>query len=434
MTRLIRFAALLLGAMAGAAQAELEIRITRGVEKPIPIAIVPFAEPVAGRGVAVPDQVADVVASDLERSGRFQQLPLRDLVARPTSANEVDFRDWRLLNQDYLLIGRTRSDAGGGYEVEFRLFDVLRGEQMVGARIPAAAQDMRATAHQISDWIYEKIIGEKGAFSTRIAYVTKKGAGKSTRYTLQIADVDGYNPQTIMRSKEPIMSPAWSPDGEKLAYVSFEGGRSAIYLQEVYSGRRDKLASYKGINGAPNFSPDGSKLALTLSKGNNPDIYLMDLDSKKISRLTRHYAIDTEPVWAPDGKQILFTSDRGGKPQLYLMDTEGGAKRRVTFSGDYNARGRFSPDGKRIAMVTGTAGRYRIAVQELDSGRSEVLTDGKLDESPSFAPNSSMLIYATKERGRGVLAAASVDGRVQQSLALQAGEVQEPVWGPYLNF
>ncbi|MCB1866155.1 MAG: Tol-Pal system beta propeller repeat protein TolB [Chromatiales bacterium] len=413
------------------ARAELEIRITKGEVRATPVAIVPFGWRSDGPKPQL--DVAEIVEADLVRSGRFDALRRVDMLAYPTSAEDVDFRDWRIMRREYLLIGEITPAPAGGYDVFFRLFDVLRGELMVGARIPTSAADLRPTAHHIADWVYEKITGEKGAFATRIAYVTVSGAVQSRVHSLHVADVDGYNPQTILTSRDPIMSPSWSPDGERLAYVSFEGGRSSIHMQEVYTGRRVRLASFKGINGAPVWSPDGRQLALTLSKQRNPDIYVMEVATQRLRRLTDHYAIDTEPDWAPDGRSLIFTSDRGGGPQLYRISAQGGEPERITFDGDYNARGRFSPDGKELAFVHREDGAFRIAVMNLATGQSQVLTDGHLDESPSFAPNGTMLIYATQAGDRGVLAATSVDGRVQQRLALQAGSVQEPVWGPYLR-
>ena len=410
------------------AAAALTIEITEGEEGALPIAIVPFG---LLDGAAPAEDLAAIVAADLQRSGRFKTLPVADMLARPKSGSEVEFRDWKALGMEDLVVGSIRPNGSGGYLVRFQLFDVFREEQLAGYNIPATARNLRTTAHYIADIVYQKLTGERGAFNTRIAYVTSTGVGKDQRISLKVADADGYNPQTIVTSREPLMSPAWSPDGRKLAYVSFEHGRPAIYIQEVFTGKRRKVTSYKGINGAPAWSPDGRRLALTLSRDGNPEIYVFNLNRKTLTRLTNHYAIDTEPAWSPDGKTIVFTSDRGGKPQIYRVPANGGKVRRVTFEGDYNARASYSPDGRLLALVTRVGRDYRIAVLDLESGGLQVLSDGRLDESPSFAPNGSMIIYATKAGGKGELAAVSVDGRVRQRLALQEGDVREPAWSPF---
>ena len=420
----------LLALMAGTnvALADLTIEITEGVEGALPIAVVPFGT----QGAAPPVDVAAVINADLQRSGRFKTIPQADMLARPTQAEEIEFKDWRSLNAENLVVGQIRPQGTGGYEIRFQLFDVFRGEQLTGYTIPTTAPNLRATAHRIADLIYEKLLGVPGAFATRIAYITSvKGADGKKRLNLNIADADGYNPETIVSSSEPLLSPAWSPDGRKLAYVSFEGGQSAIYIQEVYTGQRQKVTNFKGINGAPAWSPDGRKLAMALSKDGNPDIFVFDLTSKNLQPITRHYAIDTEPAWSPDGRFLVFTSDRGGKPQIYRVPAFGGQAQRITFQNPYNARASYSPDGKLLTLVTRDEGKYRIAVQDLESGVMQVLSQGNLDESPSFAPNGSMIIYATKAGNRGVLAAVSVDGRVRQRLAVQEGDVREPVWSPF---
>jgi TolB protein len=412
-----------------AALADLTIEITEGVEGALPIAVVPFGWQGPG---SPPVDVAEVISADLHRSGRFKTLPRVDMLARPTSAEEIEFKDWRALDTENLVVGQIRPQGTGGYEIRFQLFDVYKGEQLTGYTIPTTAPNLRATAHRIADLIYEKLLGVPGAFATRVAYITSvRQADGKNRIDLKVADADGYNPETIVSSTEPLMSPAWSPDGRKIAYVSFEGGQSAIYVQGVYTGQRQKVTSFKGINGAPAWSPDGRKLAKTLSKDGNPDIFVFDLATRKLKPLTRHYAIDTEPAWSPDGRYLLFTSDRGGKPQIYRVSAFGGRAERVTFQNSYNARASYSPDGKLLTVVTREEGNYRIAVQDLDSGVMQVLSQGNLDESPSFAPNGSMIIYASKAGGRGVLAAVSVDGRVRQRLALQEGDVREPVWSPF---
>lgn len=414
------------------ASANLTIEITEGAEGALPIAIVPFKW-TGSAGQFPPHDVSAVISADLKRSGRFDALASSKMLARPSTGDEVDFRDWRALSMENLVVGQVQPNGTGGYLVRFQLFDVFKGEQITGFSVPTTLKNLRKTAHHIADIIYETLTGEAGAFATRIVYVTShKKAGKET-IALRIADADGYNPQTIVSSADPIMSPAWSPDGKKLAYVSFEKAKPAIFVQEVFTGRRQKVSSYKGINGAPAWSPDGRYLAMTLSKDGSPDIYVMDMRTKKLRQLTSHWGIDTEPAWSPDGKNIVFTSDRGGQPQIYRVAASGGSAERLTFEGKYNARASYSPDGKSLVMVTRDNGHYRIGALDLQDKQLRVLTNGSLDESPSFAPNGSMVIYATTNNGRAELSAVSFDGRVRQRLALQTGDVREPVWSPYTN-
>ena len=423
---------LLLGLwLATPARAVLTIEITEGVEGAVPIAVVPFGW--EGSGAPPPTlNVGQVVAADLQRTGRFAPIEERDLLGRPTTGSEVRFPDWRMLGAENLVVGRVRPAQPSGYTVQFQLFDVFKAKQLTGYSFAAKPEDLRRVAHRISDIVYEQLTGQPGAFSTRIAYVTAERLGNGeSRYSLQVADADGVDPRTILQSDEPIMSPAWSPDGSRLAYVSFEKRHSAIYVQDVASGDRRVVAEYPGINGAPAWAPDGRKLALTLSREGNPDIYVLDLATKELRRITANAAIDTEPTWTPDGHAVLFTSDRGGGPQIYRAAVAGGPARRLTFEGRYNARPTVSPDGRSIAMVHLDRGQYRIAVMELESRALRVLTKGGLDESPSFAPNGSMIIYATEHRNRGVLSAVSVDGRVHQRLLLSEGDVREPVWSPF---
>ena len=429
MNKLYRLVFLMLLLVSGSARAALTIEITQGLEGALPIAVVPFGW--SGAAAAAPENIAAIVTADLNRSGRFESLPDRDLIAHPTEGAQVQFQNWRMVKVDGLVIGKVTENADGNFTVQFELYDVLRGTQLIGTSYPTSRADLRRVAHHISDVIYEKLTGEKGAFNTQIAYVTTSGSAKNKSYTLLVADSDGYNPQTILTSDQPLMSPSWSPDGRQLAYVSFEKKSAEIYIQEVATGSRRKLASFKGINGAPAWSPDGRQLALTLSRDGNPEIYIMDAASGALRRLTNRAAIDTEPAWTPDGRSIIFTSDRGGSPQLYRVSVSGGKAERLTFEGKYNAGADISPDGRKIAMVHGNGGNYRIAVLDLDSGLLRVLTDGPLDESPSFSPNGSMIIYATRAGNREVLSAVSVDGRFRQRLSLQAGNVREPVWSPF---
>lgn len=411
------------------ALAALTIEITEGVEGAVPIAIVPFGW--NGSGAKPSQDVAAVIQEDLGRSGRFKTLPDRDMLSQPTQSADINFRNWRALGQEALVIGFVREAGPNQYSVEFKLYDVYKGEQLIGYSYTVRSNELRRTAHQISDLIYKKITGESGSFASRIAYITVTNQPeKKRKYKLMVADADGFEPKNITTSPEPLMSPAWSPDGQKIAYVSFEKKQSAIYIQTLVTGRRERIAAYPGINGAPTWSPDGNYLAFTLSKGGNPDIYSMNLASRKLRQLTRSFAIDTEPSWSKDGKTILFTSDRGGNPQIYSLPVGGGKAKRLTFEGDYNARGVFSSDGKQIAMVHRENGGYRIAVLDLQTGGLLEVSKGPLDESPSFAPNGSMILYATRDGNRGQLAAVSADGAVRQVLLLKTGEVREPAWSP----
>lgn len=411
-------------ALANPAQAQLEISIDGGDVGASPIAIVPFATP-----ADVSFDVAQIVEADLVRSGLFRTIPRTDMLEKPNEPTKVNYRNWRAVGMENLVIG-SLSRTGKGVAVRFFLMDATRGVQLLGFDMPAVGpEQLRVVSHQVADLIYEKLTGNKGYFNTQIAYVTASGFGPGRRFELIVADADGFNPRTIATSREPLMSPAWSPDGKKLAYVGYERGRSSIYVHTLASGDLKKVVSEKGINGAPAWSPDGSKLLVTLSFETNPDIYLIDLAGGARKRLTDHYGIDTESSFSPDGMQVAFTSDRGGSPQVYIMSINGGEPRRVTFQGRQNLRPRFSPDGKSLLVVNSEGGRYTIAVVDLQSGSSRNLTDGPMDESPSFAPNGTVVIYATSARGNAELATVTTDGRVRQRLR-QPGEVREPAWGP----
>lgn len=418
--------AVLLFALVLPVQAELEIRITQGAANAIPIAIAPFVVEGANRPA---ESIGQIVMSDLGRSGRFKPVP-QDRFAQPNMGpGNIEFYRWRDRNVDYLVVGRVIDQGNASFVVEFQLFDSANSQQIAGYRIPADASGMRMAAHQVSDLIYEKITGVRGAFNTRIAYITSTPGD----YQLQVADADGYNTRTILRSDSPIMSPAWSPDATKIAYVSFENNHSAIYVQNVVTGSREKVSSRRGINGAPAWSPDGNKLALTLSQTGYPEIYVLDLGSGQMKQLTNTRAINTEPAWMPDGSGIVYTSSRVGKPQLYLVPATGGSPRRLTYEGEYNAAPSVGPNGDKIAFINGDGGRFRVGIFDIESGEIRIVTNGSLDESPSFAPNGDMVIYATEEGGRDVLAAVSVDGSLRQSLVLKGSEVREPDWSPFLN-
>jgi TolB protein len=432
MRRLLALVLLLIPFTAVQAQQGLDIGLVTGNEGSLPITVVPM--PYQGSSGAPDTDVAAVIRNDLNRSGQFKSLAVESISEKPTRGSEIRFPTWRVLRQDFIVVGRVLDAPDGGYRVEYELYDVAKQQQMIGLAVAGRAKGMRDVAHQIADQIYEKILGVRGAFWTRVAYVTASGLGAGTQYALMIADSDGFNPQNVVRSKEPLLSPAWSPDGKRIAYVSFERGNSTIYVQEIGTGAREAVASFRGINGAPAFSPDGRRLALTLSKGGNPDIYVMDLASRSLTQVTNHYGIDTEAVWMPDGQSLLFTSDRAGKPQVYQVPASGGSPARLSFQGESNARATVSFDGKKIAMAQGSGNVYRVALLDRSfggGGRWQTLSPGNLDESPSFAPNGSMLLYATKEGRRGVLYAVSADGRVRLRLVTAEGDVREPAWSPF---
>jgi TolB protein len=424
-----KLVALLIALVPFQAQAVLTIEITGGSEAALPIAIVPFGT----EGYAAPENLSDIISNDLASSGRFAPVEKRDLISQPHEAQQVNFADWRLLRSEGLLIGKVSSQDGENYQVQFQLFDVYKAEQLVGKRYNVPASGLRNLAHQIADIVYETLTGEKGVFATRLAFVTEmKNADGSKRFALQVSDADGANPRTVLQSTQPILSPNWAPDGEQLTYVTFENSKAEVYIQQLSSGRRTSVASFKGLNSAPAWSPDGKKLALTLSKNGNPEIYVLELASGNLSRVTHNSgAIDTEAVWMPNGREILFTSDRGGRPQIYRVDANGGRAERVTFEGGYNASADISPDGRTMAMVHAVNGRFHIAIQDLQTGAVQVLTDTTADESPSFAPNGRMILYATEQKGRGILAAVSVDGRIKQRLGESGSAVREPAWSPF---
>lgn len=405
----------------------LTIEITEGADGGIPVAVVPFRW--TGKAPLATD-VGAIVTADLARSGQISPLSAKDFVSKPYRDQDVDFKEWRLLKAEALVIGSIELTPDNQYQIEFRLYDVFKQKQLTGYRYSVAAKQLRSVAHQMSNLIYEKLTGYPGVFHTRVAYITKEGRGKASIFKLQVADVDGFNASTIVRSSEPLMSPSWSIDGQRLAYVSFEQKRSAIYVQDIGTGKRTRLASFPGINSAPAWSPDGKALALTLSREGNAEIYSYNIESRQLTRLTSHWAIDTEPAWSPDGKTIVFTSDRAGQPQIYQVPVAGGDVRRLTFEGSYNAGAVYSPDGKTLAMVTRVGRDDHIGLLDLERGGMQVLTTTNRDESPSFSPNGRMILYATRFKGRGVLASVSADGRVHQTFTLEEGDVREPAWAP----
>ncbi len=409
--------------VAGTARAQLSIEITGAGASRIPIAIAPFA----GEGAV--GQISAIVRADLERSGLFRTLEVPPLSPQPTESSPVNFAEWKSRQADALVLGSVAARPDGRFEVRFKLFDTVKGQDLSGVAYTLSREQLRTTAHRIADFIYEKLTGEKGVFSTRIAYVVKRG----TKFELQIADADGAGEETALASFEPIISPTWSPDGRRIAYVSFEAKKPVVYVHSLQDGKRQVAANFKGSNSAPAWSPDGSRLAVSLSRDGGSQIYLVNPDGSNVRRISQSAGIDTEPVFSPDGQSLYFTSDRGGSPQIYRMPAGGGEAQRVTFEGTYNVSPRISPNGKLLAYIARNAGKFQVATLDLATRQTQVITDSDKDESPSFAPNGRMLLLATVVGGRGVLSAVSSDGRIKQRLSISAGDVREPAWGPFVR-
>lgn len=420
---------LVLAAVSFAAHAELTIEVTRGVDNPTQIAVVPI------QLSATPDRadISAIVSEDLRRSGLFRPMPPANMLSNPETAKEVYFRDWRITGMEYLVVGKAIRLRDNRIQVTFSLLEVPGERTVFTQMVQGTDNEVRDIAHYISDQVFKAVTGIRGAFSTRLAYVTATPEQGQLQYRLHVADADGARERLMLKSREPIMSPSWSPDGTELVYVSFETGRPAVFRQRLIDAHREQLTNFQGLNGAPAWSPDGKSLALVLSKDGNPEIYLYSLTTKSFTRLTRHFAIDTEPNWTPDGRAIVFTSDRGGSPQIYQLDIASGELKRLTFRGSYNARPRLAPDGRTLVMVHRREGVFHIASQDLVTGDLRVLTSTHLDESPTVAPNGAMLLYATKVGSKGVLAAVSIDAGVKFLLPAGRGDVREPAWSPFLR-
>jgi TolB protein len=413
------------------ARASFVVEVTRGQTEAIPLAVVPFA---SAELSAASFDVAQLVSDDLARSGRFRTMERADMIDQPHNGAAIQFDDWRRLNNDYMVVGSMQSDGPDHYSITYELYNVLTKQRLLGFQISANRPGLRSAGHQIADAVFEKILGIRGAFSTRIAYISVLGHLPNKSFQLIVADADGENPHVVMQSREPLMSPSWSPDGTSLAYVSFEDRLPTMYVQTLKTGERHVVSAHAGVNQAPAWSPDSKKMALVLStRDGNLDIYVLDLATQQLTRITDDPGIDTEPQWSKDGQSLYFTSDRAGGPQIYKVGLKPGDKpRRLTFQGSYNARPRVSPDESQLAFVTQDDGAYRIATMDLRGrGDVQVLTKGRFDVSPSYAPNGAVLIYASRDKGRGVLALVSADGRVQQRLVSSEGELQEPAWAPF---
>ena len=410
----------LLGVAALPALAQFRVEVTGVGLTQLPIAISPF------RGEAqAPQKIAAIVQADLERSGQFRAIDAAGATLDETSRPDVT--PWRQKGADSLAAGSVSRLVDGRYDVRFRLWDVVRGQDLGGQSYAVPAGDLRLAAHRIADYIYEKLTGEKGVFSTRIAYVTKAG----NRYNLWVADADGENAQSALASSEPIISPAWSASGAQLAYVSFESRKPVVYVHDVASGKRRLIANFRGSNSAPAWSPDGRSLAVTLSRDQGSQLYTIDANGGEPRRLTQSSGIDTEPVFAPDGRSIYFVSDRGGAPQIYRMPSSGGNPERVTFTGSYNISPTISPDGRWLAYISRINGAFKLQVMELGGGAVHSLTDTTADESPSFAPNGRLIVYATRQNGKEALMTTTLDGKIKARLAGQGGDIREPDWGPF---
>ncbi len=433
MITMFRGLLLMLCCVASLAMAEEKnILVTSGADRAIPIAVVPFGWQ---GGTVLPEDLATVIGNDLRNTGMYEPIPRQNMISLPTSAAEIIYRDWQAIGAQYVMVGSIVPN-GARLQAQYALFNVATQQQVMAGTVGGTTDQLRDMAHYAADQAFEKLTGVKGAFSTKMLYVTAERFGvNNTRYTLQRSDYDGARGVTLLQSREPILSPRYAPDGRRIAYVSFEQRRPRIFIQHVDTGRREQITNFEGLNGAPAFSPDGSRLAFVLSKDGNPEIYVMDLGSRQLQRVTNHYAIDTEPFWGKDGKTLYFTSDRAGKPQIYKQSIFGGNAERVTFKGNYNANPKLSADEKTLVMIHRQDGftNFKVAAQDLVTSRLRILSETSLDDSPTVAPNGIMLIYATRQQGRGVLMLVSTNGRVRLPIPTAQGDVREPSWSPYLN-
>jgi TolB protein len=429
---LMRIVLVGLAMLVGNVQAADPLVISSGSDRATPIAVVPFGWQ---GGSVLPEDMADIIGKDLRNTGVFEPIPKQNMISLPTQASELIYRDWKALGAQYVLVG-SMVPSGGRLQVQYALFNVATEQQVMTGSVGGGVDQLRDMAHHIADQSFEKLTGTKGAFSTRMLYVTaERFSVNNTRYTLQRSDYDGARAVTLLQSREPILSPSFAPDGRRIAYVSFEQKRPRIFVQHIDTGRREQITNFEGLNGAPAWSPDGSRLAFVLSRDGNPEIYVMDMGSRQLRRVTNQGSIDTEPFWGKDGQTIYFTSDRSGKPQIYKTNIASGAVERVTFVGNYNANPKLSADEKTLVMIHRQDGYtvFKVAAQDLQRGNLRILSDTSLDESPTVAPNGTMIIYATRQQGRGVLMLASTNGRVRLPLPTAQGEVREPSWSPYLN-
>lgn len=411
---------------------EKNILVTSGADRAIPIAVVPFGWQ---GGTVLPEDLATIIGNDLRNTGMYEPIPRQNMISLPTSAAEIIYRDWQAIGAQYVMVGSIVPN-GARLQAQYALFNVATQQQVMAGTVGGTTDQLRDMAHYAADQAFEKLTGVKGAFSTKMLYVTAERFGvNNTRYTLQRSDYDGARGVTLLQSREPILSPRYAPDGRRIAYVSFEQRRPRIFIQHIDTGRREQITNFEGLNGAPAFSPDGNRLAFVLSKDGNPEIYVMDLGSRQLLRVTNHYAIDTEPFWGKDGKTLYFTSDRAGKPQIYKQSIFGGNAERVTFTGNYNANPKLSADEKTLVMIHRQDGftNFKVAAQDLVTNRLRILSETSLDDSPTVAPNGTMLIYATRQQGRGVLMLVSTNGRVRLPIPTAQGDVREPSWSPYLN-
>src|SRR5699024_3517505 len=421
---------LLLLSFATVANANLVIEITQGRDDALPIAVVPFT---VENGAQVPADVARISSEDLKRSGLFKPVPRGDLLSWPTGHKDAIWRDFRVMKTEYVVTGRVEPLENSRYRIHFELLDVNAESSLLAWRFVSSNVALRPTAHSIADEVFQQLTGIRGAFNARILYVTVDRSDKRYPYRLQYADADGHRVRTLVRSYEPIMSPSWSPDATQVAYVSLEGnGLPKVYVHNIKTGDRRVVSEYAGINGAPAWSPDGKQLALTLSKDGAPNIYTLNLVTGQLQQRTSSRFIETEPRWMADGQSLIYTSSRSGGPQISQLDLRSGDSQRLSFNGPYNARPDITPDGRHLIYVHRKSGRFNIGVQDLVRDTFNVLTTSGMDESPSVAPNGTMVIYGTQQRGTGVLEAISIDGRVKVKLPSAKGEVREPAWSPFL--